>query len=351
MKTTSSLFQRVGAALLCLLGASLSFAQVPSQHGRIPPVPREPEYPGTARIPRQPNPTIVLPSEPPEYGEDTTKRSAGVIGRVPAEMPRLPDGYVVANRPASVERQDEFYVLNLQSVPGLPAAPPLRVLPNNQLALLETVLAGRTRMPDLVVTGRVTDFSGVNYVLVESIREGSAPVPAAAPPAAAQQPPPAAAPAPAPAPAAASTEPTREPTAEEVVRRLMQAQPRRALVLPPPQQQPPPAAATRPAEETPRPATRELPRWAEETVLIDRPGRLIPGEPWWTFTFEDLGQSPSQKPIRVLPSQLLETAIGLSKGGTGSVVLVVSGEITVYKGIDYLLLRKVLVRRDLGNFR
>jgi hypothetical protein len=53
----------------------------------------------------------------------------------------------------------------------------------------------------------------------------------------------------------------------------------------------------------------------------------------------------------VLPSQLLELAITLSKGGAGGVVLVISGEVTVHKGIDYLLLRKVIVRRDLGNFR
>ena len=29
----------------------------------------------------------------------------------------------------------------------------------------------------------------------------------------------------------------------------------------------------------------------------------------------------------------------------------VTGDVTVHKGVDYLFLRKVLVRRDLGNFR
>ena len=56
-------------------------------------------------------------------------------------------------------------------------------------------------------------------------------------------------------------------------------------------------------------------------------------------------------PIRLLPNRLLETALAISGAGTRSVVFIVSGEVMEYKGMNYLLLRKVLVRRDLGNFR
>ena len=86
-------------------------------------------------------------------------------------------------------------------------------------------------------------------------------------------------------------------------------------------------------------------------MLIDRVGRVVPGEKWWTLVFENRGQQASDKPIRLLPSQLLESAISLSKGGTQSAIFLVSGEITTYENNNYLLLRKVLLRRLVGNIR
>lgn len=86
--------------------------------------------------------------------------------------------------------------------------------------------------------------------------------------------------------------------------------------------------------------------------MVDQLGRLVPaGEQWWSLAFEDRGRDASRPPIRVLPSRLLETAVTLSSGTAQGGVFMVSGEITTYKGLNYLLLRKVLVRRDLGNFR
>ena len=61
--------------------------------------------------------------------------------------------------------------------------------------------------------------------------------------------------------------------------------------------------------------------------------------------------------LRLWATAQVPTAVaGLSEaavsgGGTRGVVFVVSGEITDYHGSNYLLLRKVLVRRDMGNFR
>ena len=89
----------------------------------------------------------------------------------------------------------------------------------------------------------------------------------------------------------------------------------------------------------------------EGAMVVDRVGRVIPGEPWWSLVFEDQGTHPKDKPMPLLPNQLLETAIALTSGGTEGVVLVVSGEATLHNEDNYLLLRKVLIRRDLGNIR
>lgn len=344
------------ASALCCLAAGPLLAQVPSQHGRIKATPRDPQYPNTTNVPDEPKQSIVLPSEPLEYGDDRASQSAGVIARIAPEDPRLPEGYSIANRAGRVVRSGKTITIQLADMPGLPKAGSLRVLPNTQLQLLETVLSERTNQPELLFSGRVTDFNGANYLLIESVTEGAAPkldpddtpkvtpdLPGGPGPLVEEHPDSA-------TQAAGDTQPAREPTAEEVVKKLLESRPRRAVVLP---EAPTTSAATQPAAENTGVAEgRKDPlRWNEETSLIDRPGRLIPSDDGWAFAFEDQGHTPGAKPIRVLPSQLLETAINLSGGGTRGVVLIVSGEVTVYRGTENLLLRKVLIRRDYGNFR
>jgi hypothetical protein len=95
----------------------------------------------------------------------------------------------------------------------------------------------------------------------------------------------------------------------------------------------------------------ETTRWPEETMLMDRLGRVVPGDPWWSLAFEDRGTGHEEKPVRLLPNRLLENALGVSGTGAKTRVIRVSGEVTEYRGANYLLLRKVLARRDMGNFR
>jgi hypothetical protein len=220
----------------------------------------------------------------------------------------------------------------------------MRVLPNSQLGLLEMVLNNTTREPVFLVTGRVTEFDGTNYLLIESLLEGSPSRPRT--PQYELQ----AEPGPGGVRLQVTTRPATatgsEPTAEEVLKQLMQNRPSRPLVMPPS------PAATQPSRAPLGAAERKGPRWTEDTSLMDQPGRIIPGESWWSFAFEDLSEEPQTPPVRLLPSQLLETAIHLSGGGAkNGMVLIVSGDITVYKGVEYMMLRKVLLRRDIGNFR
>ena len=329
-----------------------TLGQVSGQHERIRPVVREPEYPVITRPTEDSRQRIVLPSEAPEYCDDPSMRSGGAVGQVPLELRRLPEGYVLANRAVHIERQGAWYVVNVKPAKDLPDAPPLRILPNSQLALLETVLEHNPASSDFNLTGRVTEFNGSNYVLIDNLTQGSParPRPLERPGGGAALP---GTPSTQPAgPGETQTGPAREPTPEEVVQQLMRSKPRRALVIPP--QIPFAPAATQPTE-VPLPVNpqrgRAKGRWAEDTNLVDRPGRLISTDGEWSFAFEDLSYCPQEKPVRLLPNQLLEIAIQLSGGGTRSVVLIISGEIAVHKGTDYLLLRKAMVRRDLGNFR
>ena len=87
----------------------------------------------------------------------------------------------------------------------------------------------------------------------------------------------------------------------------------------------------------------------EGAYLVDRTGRLVKRGQWWTFVHEDRGEVVRSRPMRILPFQLLEPLEDASSEGTGDTVFVVCGEVTEVHGVNYLLLRKVLIQRDLGN--
>ncbi|MEP0843924.1 MAG: hypothetical protein HRF43_14570 [Phycisphaerae bacterium] len=309
-------------------------------------LPRVPEYAATARIPAnllndRAGQTVILPSEPGETGEDPGRLSGGAFARLTAETRPLPEGYIVARRPATITRQDNGWVAALEPVPGLPEAMPMRLLPNGRLAVLETILSSGTPGSRFAVTGRVTEFQGANYLLLENVMELIEP--REPPPRSEGVTPPTAEP---------QTRPSsgKEPTAEELIQQLMRDRPTHQVVAPAES----PAVQTAPAggeSGEPPSAVKDQAYWPERTLLSDRLVRLVPNEGTWLMAFDDPGRNPTDRPIRVLPSRLLESAINLTGGGTRGVVLVVSGEVTAYRGTNYLLLRKVLVRRGYGNLR
>ena len=70
----------------------------------------------------------------------------------------------------------------------------------------------------------------------------------------------------------------------------------------------------------------------------------------WTVAAFEGDNTLREAPVRLLPCALLERA----EGAAGAVPLTgtrfrVSGEITTYKGRRYLLLRKLLPERDMGQ--
>ena len=97
-----------------------------------------------------------------------------------------------------------------------------------------------------------------------------------------------------------------------------------------------------------RPVDRKL--MPDGARIIDRAGRLTRDGDYLTFTFESRGEGPVEVPLRLLPNRLLEDMEVVAEGGRRSIVFVVSGEVTEYRGVNYLMLQKLLMRPDLGNF-
>lgn len=89
----------------------------------------------------------------------------------------------------------------------------------------------------------------------------------------------------------------------------------------------------------------------EGTFVVDRPGRIVREGEWWSFVFESADGGGDERPLLLLPNQQVELMEQTSASGTRSVVFMVSGEVTSYHGRNYVLVRKVLLRRDTGNLR
>jgi hypothetical protein len=150
----------------------------------------------------------------------------------------------------------------------------------------------------------------------------------------------------------ADPEPRREPTPSEILRQLTKtdnAAPR-PIVRPvqPGQEQVTVAPTALPANAIAPLAQKLMP---DGYRVVDRPGRLTREGDYWVLSFESRGRGETELPIRLLPNRLLEDMEMASSGGTKEVVFIISGEVTEYHGVNYLLVQKLLTRPDLGNLK
>jgi len=345
----------LAAVGICLLLTAAAMAQFPARTPAPASASRVATQPNYSRVEKVPQElledsrrsVILLPSTPGETGEDASDRSVGTRTRVTPDIPLLPEGYIVASREAQIAKEGDWFVARVARSANLPDSPPLRVLPNQQLAMLQAVMAQPSAPAGFLITGRITEFLGANYILVESIEEvisgASSDLAHEAATTAAE-----------PETRPTNAPPGQEPTAEEILRQLLSRPTRRSVVLPQLTQviaPEPPASSSAPSETSEQPRLLAAPLLPEHAMLVDRVGRVVPGEKWWSLVFENRGRDAADKPIRLLPSRLLESAISLSRGGTQSAIFLISGEITTYENNNYLLLRKVLLRRHVGNIR
>ena len=140
----------------------------------------------------------------------------------------------------------------------------------------------------------------------------------------------------------------RQPRPEDIIREFQKQRPQLVPVLP-----------TGPDDETIRrsepeeatAASRRPARLPDGAMLADRAGRIIREGQWWVFVFESDSSSYPEPPIKLLPNKALERMVRESRGGLDPVVFVITGEVTDFRAENYLLPRKVLRKRNLGNLK
>lgn len=147
--------------------------------------------------------------------------------------------------------------------------------------------------------------------------------------------------------------PRRTPSATDILRELTKREnaPRTVVVRPSDpgrSRRTTVAAEAVPSGAIRIPERRLLP---DGTRLVDRPGRLAREGDYFVLAFESRGRGTPELPIRLLPNRMLEDMEIKSRGGTQPIVFIVSGEITEYHGVNYLLVQKLLLRPELGNLK
>ena len=237
----------------------------------------------------------------------------------------LPEGATVVDRIGTVRKGDPLWLFTPTS--GERA---MKVLPNTNLEMMVRTTQGTPLPVEFSVSGEVTVFQGENHMLVRSAKRSVAPaVPAAVPDVAD-------------ATVAGDTLPA---TAEDVLSALQKKAPSHAPLV----------ARDELSEQSSEDGgdrggvgQRLMPDGAP---LVHRPGRLTRDGHWWTFAFESDDPENPEPPMRILPNQSLELMLQALNLGKHGLVFVVSGEVTLFKGRNYLLPRVALRRMDSGNTR
>lgn len=270
-----------------------------------------------------------LLSDKPEVPVTTPSRAA------PPQRARLPrENALVVNRLCRLETQKDtnWLVVRFLDEPGKPAEMDRYALPNQRLADMEAI-ALHDPKATFRISGESLNYKDKPYLIIRlALAQGErvlAPSsqPAGNEPASTQA-------------AAAATDP------DEVIRQLLMDKPGKPILSQSDEDAPVDA------QPSVSPAlAQQLPQ-AFGTMVVDRVAYLALEQEsgWWMIRFA-ADNTLQERPMRLLPCSQLSQAQRLFSDQLKRVVkLRISGEITRYKGKEYLLIRKVIRLREMGQF-
>ncbi len=262
----------------------------------------------------------------------------------PVEAAPLPaEGSMVVDRLSRLwsERNSAWLVLTFAPEPGRDGEVERRVLPSMLMEQMET-LAARTPGMRFRVSGETTVFQKHAYLLLSKVT-ALPPEVAPSPAAPAKVPTPTTKPAPASAPAAAKN---AEPSSDDLLNALLSEKVGRPVQTVPVLPDSPKPSSVAPTGPKVLPVVRG-------EMVADRLVRIMPDPKgkWWLAAFE-ADNTLQEPPMRLLPCGMLAKAQALAAGSRPGRMRVfrVSGKITRYAGNRYLLIRKVIVELNLGQF-
>jgi len=123
-------------------------------------------------------------------------------------------------------------------------------------------------------------------------------------------------------------------SADEVLEEILRKRPQARLVPPVGQ---------------PEGADNDVAAWPEGWQIVSRAGRLVPDGDDWLFVFESDSPENPEPRLRLLPNLKLEAMVRETRAAGSSPLYVVSGEVTVFFGENYLLTRLALRKPASSN--
>jgi hypothetical protein len=205
----------------------------------------------------------------------------------------LREGEWLVKRHGRLVKQNDGAFLFVFDSGEIPAYPPMPVVPSRRLAALEDAVKGAdVTLPP--ITGEVTQYRGKNYLYIQSFDEplrsvispGATPVPATAP-------------------------------------------------------APPPVQAA--------PAAPNVDHHPEGTLIISRTGRLVRDGKTGAqlIVLDSDGKHMDDPPMGVVPCKMLAVMEDATQNGAKSMKFKISGEVTLYRGRNYLYLKAITAVIDL----
>ncbi|MHC4295509.1 MAG: hypothetical protein ACYSTL_07975 [Planctomycetota bacterium] len=221
------------------------------------------------------------------------------------------------------------------------------ILPSQLLAEIEPIIQ-RTPGAVFYVSGEPTTYKDREFVMLvsASVEHPAARTPEPPPAAPEPQKPSPAAPEPAKLTDVSAPDPGDSASQDVILQQLLRRRPAKPVVVPYD-----PVEVT--ISESVAPAAGR-PQLDEDRgdMRIDRLVTVVfnSEEQWWEARFRS-DNTLQDQPIRLLPCKLLEDAEKTTTSAKRITIPVrITGEVTRYKGREYLLLRKVLRERDMGQF-
>ncbi|RME41958.1 MAG: hypothetical protein D6788_00105 [Planctomycetota bacterium] len=256
--------------------------------------------------------------------------------------PKLqPEGTLLVDRAGRLHHDGLWWWLTFTD-----GRPPerMKLLPNGALDVM--VSSATSGAGDrFIISGEVTVFEGENYLFVRGVRRDRKDTSPSLESSAANEDNQAAAPATAETPqidgeaqAAESRPAVPAGSAEDVLAAMRRQTPPEVLI-----------PGSTPEEDAD--AGGSLFLLPEGTPLINRAARLTRKGNWWALTFEADDPDHPEPPIRVLPNRKLETMVRAWEEEPAGLVFLVSGEMTVFRGENYLLPTVVIRRMASANLQ
>ncbi len=281
-----------------------------------------------------------LLTDTPEVSVTVSREGAPPVKKV---SPFPPAGSRIVARRAwlGYDAHHNWYVLHFIGGDGGPALEDLRILPSELLSAMEAALAANPD-PVFAVGGEISIYKDQGYILLANVVMITGGFDPADQPTDKKVQSPETQPASSPAPA--TDEP---PSASDVLAQMLAQEITSAVIsVETPMAEPVQAESVGPVldDKTVAPISYGMVVWRLVRVIPANDGQ-------WTEVRFEADNTLQEPPIRILPSKLLARAQKWTNAAKGQTVkLRVTGQITQYKGRAYLMLRNVILERDMGQF-